>query len=160
MIKSRKLLFAALAIAALTSGCNGGVTGPMQSLNPGALIADFPDGSGYNSASAHVENQSSGFYIHSIQDVSGPADEITLTIPTPLNANVPYTVTASSDGAVVTYLESTTSRQFEANAAQGSCSITVTQVSPTVEGYFNATVICTSPSDSRVLSGGQFNATF
>ena len=157
MKKNRKILFAAIAIAALAAGCNGGVTSPNQSLNPGALIADFPDGTGYNSASAHVVDESSDYAITSTQDVVGNADEISLTIPK--GVSLPYTVNATGLTRV-TFFASTTSRQFEANAAQGSCSITVTQVSPTVEGYFSATVICTSPSDSRVLSGGQFNATF
>jgi hypothetical protein len=161
MKRRNTILFAAIAILAFVSGCNGGVTNPMEQLNNGVLIADFPNGTGYNSAGAHVVNQSSSYYISSTQDVSGqPADEINMTIPIPLNFNLPYTVTAS-DGVDIVYLDALTNNNYEANAAQGSCSVTITQVSPTVEGYFTATAICSSISDNtRVLTGGQFNATF
>jgi hypothetical protein len=49
MKRSRNtILFSAIAILVLASGCGGGVTNPMEQLNNGVLIADFPNGTGYN----------------------------------------------------------------------------------------------------------------
>ncbi len=127
----------------------------METLNPGALAVDFPDGSEFLSSNATVADNSSAYIISSTQIQGLSQDEMYLSIPE--NANVPYTVQAQPDGAIVQYY-SGNGTTYEANSAQGSCSITVTQISPTFEGTFSARVICNDTV--IVLSNGAFNATY
>jgi Family of unknown function (DUF6252) len=131
----------------------------MTPLSPGSLAADFPDGTEFLSTSAQIVDQSSAYLVTATQNISGLAtDEINLSIPE--NASVPYTV-QGTDGAYVIYEDATTGTEYEANASQGNCSITVTQISPTFEGTFNARMICNTTSDSvRILSNGVFNASY
>ncbi len=127
----------------------------MESLNPGSLAVDFPNGSEFLSTTATVSDQSSAYIISALENVQGVSDEIYLTIPE--NATVPYTV-QQSDNAMVQYYDAFSNNEYEANSAQGSCSITVTQISPTFEGTFSAHVVC---NDTVIaLSNGAFNATY
>jgi hypothetical protein len=150
---------AALALIVLASGCNGNLTSPMDTLNPGALSANFSDGSEFLSSSATVADNSSAYTISATEIQGLPQDELYLQIPENPNG-APYTVQAA-DGVIVSYYDNTTGNTYEANNAQGNCTINVTQISPTFEGAFSATVKCTSIADSiRVLSNGAFNATY
>jgi hypothetical protein len=159
-MNSRFQLLAAVLLVVLVSGCGGNITNPMSSLNPGALTADFPDGREFLSGSAKVSDQSNIYLVSATQDASGlPQDEISISIPK--GASLPYTV-SSSEGADLIYNNVTTNvtNSYEANAAQGNCTITVTQLSPTFQGTFSGRVICNTISDSVLLSNGQFNATY
>jgi hypothetical protein len=145
---SRISVVAALAFIVLASGCNGNITSPMDSLNPGALSANFTDGSEFLSSNAIVMDNSSAYVISATEIQGLPQDEMYLSIPENPNG-APYTVQAS-DGAVVQYYDNTTGNTYEANSAQGSCTINVTAVAK-----------CTSIADSvRVLSNGAFNAMY
>jgi hypothetical protein len=156
MKRNRKKLFAAIVIIAFASGCGGGVTTPMYQLNVGAMIADFPNGAGFNSSMAQAETQGTNYVIYATQNVGGqPADEITLSVP--ISADLPYTVTGSG-GSDIIYRDALTGKDYEANGAQGNCQITITQTSPSIEGTFSATAICAD--SSVVLNNGQFNASF
>ncbi len=146
----------AIAAIVIVSGCNGNITNPMESLNPGALAVDFPDGSEFLSSSAKVTDQSNVYTISATRDAPLPQDEMYITIPENPNG-APYTVQAS-DGVIVQYYNNTTGTTYEANSAQGSCTVTVTQISPTFEGSFTATTVC---NDTVLkLSSGSFNATY
>ena len=159
MITKYGVFFSALLIAALFAapmvGCNNTTTPPV-SLNPGSLTADFPNGAEFNSTAAIVTDESSDYVIRAVQNIPGlPADEIDITIPK--NTADPYTVT-ETNGADVLYYDNVTGSTYEANSAQGNCTITVNQISPTFEGSFSARVIC---NDTLiVLSNGAFNATY
>jgi hypothetical protein len=129
----------------------------MELLNPGSLAVDFPNGSEFLSTGATVVDQSSAYIVSATQNIQGAQqDEIYLSIPE--NATLPYTVQAQPDGAVVQYYDVFSNNTYEANPSQGSCSITVTQISPTLEGTFTARVICNDTV--IVLSNGAFNATY
>jgi hypothetical protein len=129
----------------------------MESLNPGSLAIDFPDGSEFLSSGAIVTNESSAYVISATNGSGLPQDEINLSIPE--NATLPYTV-QGTDGTYIQFYNVTNNNTYEANAAQGYCSVTVTQITPTFEGTFTARVVCTSIPDSIVLSNGAFNATY
>jgi hypothetical protein len=157
-MRTKSTLITVIGLVMFAWGCNNNSTNPMASLNPGALAFDFPDGSEFLSSHARVDT-SNGYIVSATQDQTGLIqNEIHLSIPE--NANLPYTV-LGSNGAYITYYDLNANNTYEANGAQGFCSITVTQISPTFEGTFYATTICNSTSDSvRTLSNGEFNATY
>ncbi len=163
MLKSRYALLAIVAIAvlAMNSGCNGGITNPMTQLDPGALSVDFPDGSELLVQSGTIYSiNGSNYIVTAISNVSGAndGDEITLTVP--IDTTVPYTVSSESNGAVdVTYNDNETQANYEGKMGQGNCTITITQTSPTLIGNFSAEEVGTSTSDTIELTNGQFNAT-
>ncbi len=148
-----------LSIAAvlLIAGCNSNSTNPMNSLNPGSIAADLPDGSEFLSSNAKVEDQSNAYIVYATEDAGLPQDEIHVSIPE--GASVPFTAQAS-DGSFVQFFNVANGNTYEANSAQGYCTVTVTQISPTFEGTFSARVVCPSIADSIVLSNGAFNATY
>ncbi len=145
----------------MLASCGGNVTSPTGPLNPGSLSAEYLNGNGFISSSARVSDQSNVFIVSATQDldISGAvANEITLSIPT--NSTLPYSVNAQN-GAIVTFYDVTLDKTFEANSAQGDCAIIVTQISPTFEGTFSATTICsTAPDTVSKLTNGAFNATY
>ena len=147
----------AIGVVILASGCNNS-TNPITTLNPGALSATLQDGSEFISSTAKVTNNSSDYVIYATEDAGLPQNEIHVTVPN--DATLPFTVDATNGGDVL-YYDVVSNNSYEANNAQGSCSITVTQLSPTFEGTFYARTICTTTSDSvRTLSNGEFNATY
>lgn len=159
-MQSRIRIIAALGAILLIAGCNSNSTNPMETLNPGSMAVDLQDGSEFLSASAKVSDQSNVYILSATQDVQGaPSNEITLSIPKELS--LPFTVQSQPDGAIITYYDITNNNTYEANPAQGYCTITVTQTSPTFEGTFSGTLKCSTAADSvRVFSNGAFNATF
>ena len=166
MVNSRYVLLAAIALIAIGSGCNGGITNPQQQLNAGALSVDFPDGTELLVQSGtiySISSDGSNYIITATDNLTdaNAGDEITLTVP--IETSVPYTVSAPTDGtAEVTYYDNANSEsplQFYGNSGQGSCSITITQTSPTLMGYFSALEVATNPADTISLTNGAFNAT-
>jgi hypothetical protein len=162
MVHSRGLLFAAILLVATLSGCSG-ITNPQSQLNPGALSVDFPDGTELLVQGGTVFSTAadgSTFNVFATSNVSGSnvGDEMTLVIP--VQATLPYTVTSQTDGLVdVGYWDSEGSgTQYDGNFAQGNCTVTITQISPTLVGTFRARVVCPSIPDSIELSNGEFNA--
>ena len=158
-LKTSSLLATPLIICVfvILSGCNTNSTNPMESLNPGSLAIDFPDGSEFLSSNALVSNQSSEYVLTATNGEGLPQDEINLSIPE--NATLPYTA-QGTDGTYIQFFNANNQSTYEANSAQGYCSVTVTQISPTFEGTFTARVVCTTIPDSIVLSNGAFNATY
>ena len=156
---SKYWLGATLAITLLASGCAGNVTQPMQ--NQGTLSVNFGDGTEFLAQSGTVYTIQNNEYIVTAQDnvVSdlNNGDALTLTIP--INASVPYSVTAPPDPtADVYYVDYENNEQYDGNSNRGECSITVTQTSPSLVGTFQS-VIIGSLGDTIVLSNGSFNAT-
>jgi hypothetical protein len=156
-MKLRSGIFVALLVIVSITGCNSNITNPQSSLNPGGFSVDFPNGSEFLSSGAKVADQSSAYIITATQDVQGaPQDEMYLSIPENPNG-APYTVQAS-DGAIVQYYDISSNSTYEANAAQGSCTINVTQISPTFQGTFTAATVC---NDTVLkLINGSFNANY
>ena len=156
---TRNLFIAALAFA--VSACNTGLsTLPPEQLNPGSLTADLETGFSFISSNAQAVNTDTTYIIGAIQNVAGrPQDEINLIIPK--SATVPYVVTTSDRMSAVTYYDAATSEQYFARPGQGMLSITVTALTPTIQGTFSATTTASGATDSvRVLSNGAFNATY
>jgi hypothetical protein len=164
MGKSSWVPLGAIVLIAIGSGCNGGITNPQQQLNAGALSTDFPDGTELlvqSGTTYSISSDGSNYIITATDNLSdaNAGDEITLTVP--IEANVPYTVSAPTDGAAqVTYYDNSESpAQYFGNSSQGSCSITITQTSPTLMGYFSALEVAPNPPDTIPLTNGAFNAT-
>jgi hypothetical protein len=163
MANSRLVLLAAIALIAISSGCNGGITNPMQQLNAGALSVDFPDGTELlvqSGTTYSISSDSSSYIITATDNLSdaNAGDEVTLTVP--IETSAPYTVNAPPDAAQVTYYDNAESpAQFYGNSAQGGCSITITQTYPTLMGTFSALEVSANPADTTSLRNGTFNAT-
>ena len=159
-ICTRILLFATLSLT--LSACNNGLsTTPPGQLNPGAMTADISDGSLFTSSySTLAVDGGNNFSISGTQDIAGqPADEITTLIPK--SATLPYTVTESDPSAELHYYDAVQGRDYAARTGQGSFTITITSISPTVQGTFQGTLIFPNVADSvRVISNGAFNASF
>jgi hypothetical protein len=157
---TRFAILAGFAIA--LASCNNGLstTAPSQ-LNPGAMTADVSDGSLFTSSySTSAADNGNYFSVSGIQDVPGdPADEITMTLP---KSNVvPFTVTEADGNFELHYYDAVLGRDYAAFQGQGSFTITITSLSPTIEGAFQGTLIFPGAIDSvRVLSNGRFNAPF
>lgn len=86
--------------------------------------------------------------------------EITLTIPK--NATVPYTMNVASSDAVINYclVSSNTCTPYRASKTAGSGSITITSISPNLEGTFSGTLAQVGGAASRVINSGEFKAKF
>jgi hypothetical protein len=160
MANSRFVLLTAIALIAIGSGCNGGITNPQQ--NAGTLSVDFPDQTELlveSGTTYSISGDGSSYIVTATSNVPGvnDGDEVTLTVP--IEALVPYTVTAPQDGiAQVTYYDYETNAQYYGQLGEGGCSITITQTSPTLVGSFNALVVCPSIPDTIALRNGLFNA--
>ena len=162
-MKSHYLFLASIAMLLVLSSCNGNITNPMAPLNPGSLTADIQqDGTSFISSNATVDNSQSGFYsIVAVQDQGvGPANEVHIRVPA--EVSVPYTISAPPDNSAdFIYYDVNRNLNYEANADQGSFTITITQTSPTLEGSFSAQTVCNSVADSvRTLVNGVFNASY
>lgn len=167
MKRSPWALLGIVALIAISSGCNGGITNPQQQLNAGALSVDFPDGTELLVQSGtfySISSDGSSYIVTATDNLSdvNEGDEITLTIP--IETNLPYTVNSTSDAAAqVTYYDNDvngeTPIQYYGNSSLGSCSITITQTSPTLMGYFSAQEVASNSPDNITLTNGAFNAT-
>lgn len=156
-----------LLVSALNAGCNAGITNPQTQLNAGALSVDFPDGTELLVQSGTFYSISSdglNYIVTATDNLSdaNAGDEVTLTIP--VETSLPYTVNSTSDAAAqVTFYDNgnngETANQFFGNSSQGSCSVTITQTSPTLMGYFSAQEVASNPPDNISLTNGAFNAT-
>ncbi|MFI5202227.1 MAG: DUF6252 family protein [Candidatus Kapaibacterium sp.] len=135
----------------------------MQQLNAGALSVDFPDGTELlvqSGTTYSISSDGSSYIITASDNLidANRGDEVTLTVP--IETSVPYTVSAPPNAAEVTYYDNTENpAQFYGNLGQGSCSITITQTSPTLMGNFSALEVAASPADTISLTNGAFNAT-
>src|SRR5487761_2192337 len=94
-------LFGAITMIAISSGCNAGITNPMQQLNAGALSVNFPDGTELlvqSGTTYAISSDGSSYIITATDNLSdaNAGDEVTLTVP--IETSVPYTVTAPPDG--------------------------------------------------------------
>ena len=156
-LKMKKIAYIAVTAIAL-SACNPGVSPPAE-LNPNTMVADLSSGY-FNSTHAHAIDQGGSISISAQQDLGGPADEITIDIPK--SDVVPYQVTVPSDpDAVIGYYDASNSTQYYARAGEGSLTIYVTSLTPTIQGSFSATTVANSALDSiQVLTNGAFNATY
>jgi hypothetical protein len=132
---------------------------PPGQLNPNSMVADLSSGY-FNSTSAQAIDQGAYISITAEQNLGGPADEITINIPK--SDVVPYEITVPPDpDAVVAYYDASNSTQYYALSGEGSLTIYVTSLTPTVQGTFSATTVATSSLDSaRVISNGAFNAAY
>jgi len=157
---SLSLRWLALTLVVIAAGC-AQTAGPPETLKPGAISSDVSDAAtfmfGYSSLNAHV-TESATTYMVTSRDNNG--NEVTFEIPK--QTTVPYTVTAKDAGVTLVYYDKTLDKQYEANAVQGSCTITVTAItSTTVEGSFSGETICSTISDKvRRLSDGFFKGLF
>lgn len=88
--------------------------------------------------------------------------DIEISLGIPKNATVPYTVNVSSSDAVINYCLKSANlcTTFIANKSTGSGTITITSISPYIEGTFSGTVTQVGGAASRVISGGEFKAGF
>lgn len=88
--------------------------------------------------------------------------DLKITLNIPKNVTLPYTVNVTSSDAVINYcLESAnTCTNFRASKNGGSGTITVTAISPYLEGTFSGTLEQVGGGTSRVINSGEFKAGF
>jgi hypothetical protein len=90
-------------------------------------------------------------------------EEHVIDITVPVNAAVPYSVTIGTDAnAFIGYTNEETSpaKVFLADKDGGSGTVTITELTPTIKGTFNATlpIFSGGTGEVRTLTGGEFNA--
>src|SRR5690348_16524922 len=100
---SKYFLGGTLAITLLASGCAGNITQPVQ--NQGTLSVNFGDGTEFLAQSGTVYSVQGSNYVITAQDNItsdvNSGDGLTLTIP--VDASVPYSVTAPPDPTADVY---------------------------------------------------------
>ena|SRR5579872_2634379 len=160
-MNSRLGLYAAVALIAIASGCNNGITNPTTTQNPGTLYAYLPDGTEVLAQSGtQYTSDGVNYIITATDNVSGDAnegDELTITVP--IGGSLPYSVSAPPDATTeVGFYDADPQNplQYKANYAVGSCTVTITQTAPTLQGTFQAITVNTP--DTVVLTNGSFNA--
>ena len=143
-------LGAVALVVFVIAGCNT-VTQPQSSeLNPGSLIADFGDGTAYNSTSATAVLSGSQIQV----TAQSQGQVMVLTFP-----NAVGSYGQPPDPITVGYNNSL-GDQYLAKDNVGRCFITITQLSPTVKGTFSARTVDPNIIDSvQSFTGGSFNAT-
>ncbi len=157
-IRKSQLGFAILAIV-FAAGCNT-VTQPQQ-YSPGSFTADLTDGSGvttyFTSTNAHVVQNATDYSVYSTEN-SYELDVFGI----PISSALPYTTTTTDNQNLdVRYHDAANNRDYEANFAGGSVTVTITQTSPTLQGSFRGKLVCQGVQDTvRNLTNGVFNASY
>ena len=158
---NKRYLIASMSVLLFVAGCVGNVTAPQQ-LSNGAMSADLNPGNfSFSSLGALASDFSGGYQIAATEDQAGaPRDVITVTVPS--QATLPYTVATPDDALVeVTYNDAETNIPYYASSTTtgSSCVVTITQLTPTIQGTFTATLKAQGTSDNtRILTNGIFNA--
>ena len=156
-----------LAALAIVSGCAPG-TSPPETLNPGSFSADLSDNIGSlppficTNATAKSVTLGNGDKVYQVH-ANDPKNDLTITIP--IRTSVPYNISTQDADVDFVYYDGSGSppvnQTFEANAAQGSCFVTISSLSSTqIQGTFSATSICSTIADTIHFTDGEFNATF
>ena len=104
----------------------------------------------------------STYQIHAVDADAISSGNVVIDIVVPKKATVPYTVTVGTDdAAVLSYcleLTSGTCTTYEAKKNTGSGTITITQISPEVQGTFSGTLPLIGGAGTRTLTSGEFRA--
>lgn len=152
-------LFLALAGMSLTSADCNPDTDP--GLGPNEMKATSNvEGSFFASDALAVSGTT--YTVDATMPYTPISGDIRITLNIPKNATVPYTMNVASSEAVINYcLESSNlCTTFRASKSSGSGSITVTSLTPYLEGTFSGTAIQVGGAQSRVISSGEFKAGF
>jgi hypothetical protein len=156
-MKKALRISAILALAAFAA-CNT-IVQPQQS-NPGDFNVDFTNTDGtptyFDAANASAYNDGSTYRV--IGTASNYANVTVSGIPA--SASVPYTTsTSQTTGLTVQYHDPSNNRDYTTSSGSGSCTITISQTSPTLTGTFTARLVNRSFDDSvRVVTSATFNA--
>jgi hypothetical protein len=156
---STLFFFLALAGMSLTSAdCNPDV-------DPGLAAGEMK-------ASSNVEGTffaddvtavtGSTYVVSASMPYSAISGDIEISLGIPKNATVPYTVNVSNSDAVINYCLKSANlcTTFIANKTTGSGTITITSISPYIEGTFSGTLAQVGGAQSRIISGGEFKGEF
>src|ERR1041385_3707493 len=147
---------AILALAAFAA-CNT-ITQPQQS-TPGGFNVDFPasDGSVFPFDATNAAAYSDG----SNYTVVATANSANITLSgIPISSSVPYTVTSTQNSTLkVQYHDPSNNLDYSSSVNGGSCSISISQTSPTLMGTFvTARLINSSAHDTITVTSATFNA--
>lgn len=88
--------------------------------------------------------------------------DIEISLGIPKNVTLPHTFNVSSTDAVINYCLKSANlcTTFIANKTTGSGTITLTSISPYIEGTFSGTLTQVGGAQSRIISGGEFKGEF
>jgi hypothetical protein len=150
-----------LALAALAA-CNP-ITQPEQ-LNAGAFNADFTNTDGQpvfftsTNATAHVSG--STYTVDGTQVTSSGTSELNVS-GIPMNSSVPYSSSSTDNSDLrVSFHDALSNRDYSGGFNKGSCFVSISQTSPTLQGTFSGTLISRGIPDSiRQVTSASFNAT-
>ena len=157
---------AALLLLLFIGGCATTIVDPGATpLNAGELLAETTVEGTFDAADAKAID--SVTYYSVLATVTFKSGQRNINLIIPKQASVPYTVdVATSSIATIAYCvspDNVSCMQFFAKAGTGSGSITITQLTPTLKGSFNGTLVLLPKIGNdtiRTVSSGEFNATF
>ncbi len=165
-MKRSRLLFSAglFYLAVVAIGCNQ--SNPVvPPVNVNELQSEVTGEGFFSAADGQAKDQGSYYAVLASESFQMGSRSINVIVPK--QTSVPYTVNVGSDPvAVLSYdvsSDNVTHKQFYAQQGVGSGTITVTQVTPTLEGSFSGTLwqVPNAGADTvRTLASGQFNASF
>jgi predicted small lipoprotein YifL len=119
----------------------------------------------FSAADARAKDQGTYYAILGTQSYQSGQRSINIVVPK--QTTVPYTITVNTDAvAVISYYvsaDNVSSKQYLTQKGQGSGTITITQITPTVIGSFSGTLSLKPASGTdtvRTVTGGSFNASF
>jgi hypothetical protein len=147
----------------LAAGCNT-VTPPEQ-YNPGSFVADFSDIDGvpsYFTATNAKASQGVSDFAVTASTSNSLGTYVIYISNLPVGSVLPYTAASTQTGSTLTvqYHDATNNEDYEGSFNSGSCWVTITQTSPTLQGSFGGKLVSTTRiTDSvRNVTSGSFNA--
>lgn len=158
MKKTNALKVAAVLLLAAFAACNP-VTEP-ENLKAGALTANFSNADGspsfLNSTNAVASTEGSTYTVNATETTSQGSSELSVS-GIPVQSAVPYTASSSSfPNLKIDYYDGVAQQQY-----RGSCTITITQTSPTLTGTFTGVLSAPGARDSiRQITSASFNANY
>ena len=157
---STVFLFLALAGLSLTSATCNPDTDP-AGLGPNEMQAIATVEGSFFANDAFAVNGPS-YAVEASMPYAPISGDIKITLSIPKNVTVPYTRNVSSTDAVIDYCLETSNScvTYRASKTAGSGTITVTSISPYLEGTFSGTLTQIGGAQSRVISNGEFKVGF
>ncbi len=172
MHRSSRLLFkasgirylASIALCLALAACNQGLPPDTSGLNLGAMDVQFRESADFISTGAVASVEGGDLHIHALMPVSGASHSDQFDIWVPLRTAVPFTISIPSDPAgIIDYCLGSVAAcpDYSADSSQGSGSVTITQLSPSVRGTFSGRLLQVDGSTAdpvRTVMSGEFNA--
>jgi hypothetical protein len=150
-------LFGVLVVSTILSGCGAVASEPIIPLKADEMQADLNPGGSFDATNTTANAGSGSYHVHA----SMANDSVVIDLNFTQQSILPYTVhtdSISTDLNYINYCITQSSGCKNYHSTLNSGSITISSVSPTVQGTFSGTLTLTNGGSKVTISNGAFNA--